>query len=497
MNSMDEMGMDFPQLITVSLCDRTVNTEVSGDFTLPDYQPELRRLLAVMPTPLPPAKYVESTGVELNGTVDYQVLYVGGDGGIYSVPLSSEYSLQVPLEPWGAVSMGEGVTVLVTPVCESVSTRVSAARRLNVRCRLRLRVCAYGKLAMEEQIRGSAEPESIRRLLAEGKSVGVWSGSSDPLAVSTELTGLGEGVRVIAASAEPILEESRMGEGMGSVSGELALKLLVEREGGGVETMTRRLPFEGEIELPDADGEGALRVTGTVSDLSVQVEEGRVICDAHLILEGRCLRNLPVRYTSDLYSTQRECECETEAYELPVLLGQVTGSLTQSERLPLSDLSLTEDAAIRDVWGYVRWEDAQAVDGKTVLTGQSRYYLLCEKEGDYSVAELELPLRYETEGWGAIRGCDACGNVLSCRGRIDGGTLSLDAEVAISAELWGRETVNPVTAVEFGEAVAGRGSGMTVYYPNGTETVWEVAKKYHVSPETLVEKQGVCSYYFF
>ena len=85
MNSMDEMGMDFPQSVTVLLCDRTVNTEVSGDFTLPDYQPELRRLLAVMPTPLPPAKYVGSTGVELNGTVDYQVLYVGGDGGIYSV----------------------------------------------------------------------------------------------------------------------------------------------------------------------------------------------------------------------------------------------------------------------------------------------------------------------------------------------------------------------------------------------------------------------------
>ena len=75
MNTMDEMGMDFLQWVTVPMCDRTVTTEVSGDFTLPDYQPELRRLLSVVPTVLPPAKYVGSGRVELNGTVDYLVLY--------------------------------------------------------------------------------------------------------------------------------------------------------------------------------------------------------------------------------------------------------------------------------------------------------------------------------------------------------------------------------------------------------------------------------------
>ena len=70
---------------------RHMTAEVTGDFTLPDYQPEIRRLLAVIPTALPPAKYVGNTGAELNGTVDYQVLYVGGDGSLASVPLSSEY----------------------------------------------------------------------------------------------------------------------------------------------------------------------------------------------------------------------------------------------------------------------------------------------------------------------------------------------------------------------------------------------------------------------
>ena len=79
MNHMEEM---MAPRFTMPLCDRTVNTEINGEYTLPDYQPEIRRLLNVGLTVLPPAKYVGAGGVELNGTVEYRVLYVGGDGGL-------------------------------------------------------------------------------------------------------------------------------------------------------------------------------------------------------------------------------------------------------------------------------------------------------------------------------------------------------------------------------------------------------------------------------
>lgn len=498
MNSMDEMGMDFPQWVTVCLCDRTVTAEVAGDFTLPDYQPEIRRLLAVTPTVLPPAKYVGAVNAELNGTVDYQVLYVGGDGELYSVPLSAEYSFQAPLEQMGEVNVSEGVTVFATPVCESVGTRVSAPRKLNVRCRLRAHVCAYGKMLLEEQIRGTASPESVRRLLAEGQSMGAWGGMSDTVEVSTELTGMGEDARIISASAEPFMGDVRMGDGVATASGELALKLLVGRESGSVEAITRKLPFEGEIDLPEADADGALRVSCTVSDLTVQVEEGRVLCDAHLLLEARSMRNLPVRYTSDLYSTEKECRCETTEYRVPVALKCEMGNLSQSERMELSQLNLPEEATVLDAWGTAQLDGCETVGGKYVLTGRSRYGLLCEKDGEYSVTEVELPLRYETDGCGAEpQGFDAVANVIACRARTDGGILSLDAEVAVIADFVGREVMTPVTTVEFGEATENRRNGMTVYYPADGETVWEVAKKYHVSPETLTEKKGECVYYFF
>ena len=106
MNHMDDMGMEMgmPRRMTVALCDRTVSMEISGEYTLPEYQVPIRRILGARPTVLPPAKYVSGAGVELNGTVELQVLYVGTDGALYTAPLSAEYSVSVPLEQMGEVS---------------------------------------------------------------------------------------------------------------------------------------------------------------------------------------------------------------------------------------------------------------------------------------------------------------------------------------------------------------------------------------------------------
>ena len=132
------------------------------------------------------------------------------------------------------------------------------------------------------------------------------------------------------------------------------------------------------------------------------------------------------------------------------------------------------------------------------MSGQSKYTLLCRKDEEYSTAEIVLPLRYETDGAeGEMSGFDACAEVVNCRARLDGDVLSLDAELAVIAEFWGNTCINPVVEVEFGDAVAMRTCGMTVYYPSPNESVWDVAKKYRVSPEQLAEKKGKASYYLF
>ena len=77
---------------------QNLTTEVAGDFTLPDYQPEIKRLLRIGVNLLPPNRFFGGGSTEMTGMLDYFVLYVGQDGGIYCAPLSSEYRLEAEQE---------------------------------------------------------------------------------------------------------------------------------------------------------------------------------------------------------------------------------------------------------------------------------------------------------------------------------------------------------------------------------------------------------------
>ena len=147
MNSTDAMYGAAPKRFQMPICDKTLSTEISTDFTLPDYQVEIRRILRVTPQILPPAKYVSGNSAELNGNIDYELLYVGSDGALYSAPLSAEYSITVPLEISSNFDLNEGVTLITDISNESTTTRVSAPRRLCIKCRLACHVKAYGMIS--------------------------------------------------------------------------------------------------------------------------------------------------------------------------------------------------------------------------------------------------------------------------------------------------------------------------------------------------------------
>ena len=135
------------------ICDKSINTEISNDYTLPDYLPEIRRILRVGVSPMPPAKYISGNSAEFNGGVDYDLLYVGSDGAIHSAPLNAEYAFSVPLEISSDFDLNEGVLSLCKLSECGVTSRVSSPRRLNIKCRLcaniKVELCDEKKICLK------------------------------------------------------------------------------------------------------------------------------------------------------------------------------------------------------------------------------------------------------------------------------------------------------------------------------------------------------------
>lgn len=473
--------------VTMPVCRKMTVAELSGDYTLPDYQPELRRLLYVSGRALPPAKYVGGGAVELDGTVEYRILYVGADGGLYSAPLTGEYSLHLPMENLSAFDLNEGVCVFATCVPESITARVTAPRKLTLRARMRCTVGAYGKRPIGERIVGEADERTLCRRIERVQSAALTSSRSDTILLSEELPMPFADARVVNADAGVLVGEVSVGSEEITARGEVLLKLLCAAEDGSTSIETKKLPFEGVLESEDnASGGLDARVTGTVSELSVHVEEGRILCDVQMSLEAHVGGNVEVSYTADLYSTERPCRTTETEYAVPVFLGAVTGNLSQSERLSAAEKGIPEGASVVDVYGNATFDSCEARDGRTVLTGQSRYVLICERNGEYSACEVLLPLRYETEGGAtAPDWSDACAEVVSCRGRVNGDVLELDAELAVAGHFMGTQKICALESAELSDEKKKKRGDVVLCYPAPDDTLWNVAKKYMVAAEDV------------
>jgi hypothetical protein len=487
MNNNDENVSVEMRCMTKPMCESTVTNEVSCEYTLPDYLPEIRRLLYVTPTILPPAKYVGGNNAELDGTVDYQVLYVGSDGGLYTAPVSCEYNLNIPLEKVSEFDLNEGVTLFVTSNAENISSRVSGPRRLSIRMRMRSYVRAYGKMPYGERCMGDVNEASVYKLTKESQIAELVSSLSDVLTLSEEISGMGEDVRVIGADGKVHVDEAFISDSGVNARGNVMLKLLCAYDDGRVENILRKLPFDSEIEAEIPAGEEKYcRVCGKVSEISVNVGEGKIICDINALLDTQIGVNRPISYTADIYSTEKESFCEYIEHSIPVMLRSINGNFSQSERIPLSELSIPEGATAVDVCSSVAFENCEGSGGRYVLTGQSRYVLVCEKNGEYSACEVNLPIRFETEGAdGALSIADASAEVISCRARVGGENLELDSEISVAAMFMGKENVVSLKSVEFSEPIQKESGELILCYPAPDDSAWTVAKRYSVAPEDV------------
>ena len=471
---------------TVPLYERNFGSEVSGDFTLPDYYTEIRRILCVTPTVLPPAKYVGDNTAEFNGVIDYTVTYVGGDGEIYSIPLSSDYSFNLPIE---RIDGAEDISALCSVGVESVNTRVSAPRRLSIRSRIRPDVRIYARVSPTVGCDADVSVSGIHTHTSQAQSLSAQCSTSDVIEVSCIIPNLSDDVRVLRADGCVLCERAELTDRGIECSAVLKLNLLISRENGSViETLVGETPFNGEIDVEN-DIEGAkIRVRGVVSEMSVNVTDQGIECNAGIILEGTALGNKTVSYTDDIYSTQDTCECDMKRMTVKRSVACSMGSFSLSERFPMDTLGLN-DATVYMTLGSVSMDKCEPKGDKYALSGTAVFNLLCRKDGELQMSEVTCPVRYEADGCGRADGAlyfDAICQTTDIKTRMDGGNLCIDCEVYVDCDVVGEETVNTVDSVSFGAPVDQRGSMIVVCYPEDGDTLWSVAKKYRVDSQRIV-----------
>lgn len=473
--------------ITMPLLRREINSDISEEITLPDCLPEIRKVLYVKEALLPPSKFISGRKIEISGIADYTLVYVSADGRLCSAPASAEYSFSLPLDNMSDFEISEGLSVMAHTFSDGSSVRISSPRRLSLKSRLRTLVSVWGKMLACEKLSG--EEEGIERLMRSGANLELLCESSDVITLEDEYTLPSAQAHISIAEASVFVNSARVDSDVLTLEGETVLRLTVEN-GGRYERVTRRLPFEAETELDgiELSESNSTRASGYVTDLSVKVEEGKAKIQASVLLEICVASNREIAYTADIYSTARTCSSRKSELDIPTALMNKNLPLSLNERVTLEELGIPDGAELVDVCASAVIDSAALEESAYVLRGNCRYYLIFTREGEYAYADLRLPIKYECDlsvGSGEIYCFDAVADVISCKGRGDGESVSLECELSLAISLFGKDRAEILESAELGELLEKRRGVFALCYPAPDDTAWSIAKRYAVEQSAV------------
>jgi hypothetical protein len=475
------------------VADTTVSHEASEEFSLPDYVPEIRRLLHVRPGVLPESKYISDTqggtSVEFGGTLTYLVIYTDDEGKLCSLPLTSAYEADTVLS-------SHPTLVFIDTVVDTVSPRVNAPSRITIKSKLKSKITGWENAPMQEKIEGksSADELFIERLSEVQKSMSIKQISLQGITVSDKLDIGQGGLRPLWCDAAISINDARAQGNSVSVRGEVQIKCLCQ-QGGETVTIRKSLPLAEEIDAQGVCTGDMVRVVPRCVSLSVSNEESQgqeqLFFDLTCELEGEAVRNTEISLTKDCYSTKYESE---EAYKD---INVYSGVRAQNTSFTVNESVKRKSKDIEEIVDIICDPVCEKVDfksGRAILSGKLNMCIIGKSSTqgeEYQVENYEIPFKYATDisevGGEIIPKWDI--TLKEADARLEGDKIALSA-ILCPAMLFVKRTkqkVLSVSTLKKDKEIKKEAGCVRVYFPKEGDTLWEIAKMYHTTVAALKE----------
>ena len=493
----------LPKKVTLTsvCCDTVITHDVSEEFTLPDYVAEVRKILFTRANVLPESKYISDTqggaSVDFGGTVTYFVIYTDDEGKLCSTPLSSNYEASMVIK-------GNPSEVFIDTVCDNVTTRVTAPRKLTIKTRLKSRALAFENKELEESIsqKSSADELFIERLFEATSTLSLKSSSLQNIRMSEKFdTPSRKSLRPIICDAFACLKDVKVSSNSISCHGEVCVKCLCESE-GELFTLTKTMPIYEEVECEGSSiGDMAGANVRCVS-LSISSEENEDSCelffDITCEIDAELFRNVENSLTKDCYSTKYDMEASLKSIDLysAVKCSNASVSINESvKRKGKESVEIVDVIADSVLEKYEIKGECACIFGRLYanVIGKSK----ANDNGDfeYLSESYEVPFKYD---------CDLgkkCENPIV---RVNFNTAVTSSKLSDDKFFLGAEIYPTISIIDRSSCqildhatlkkdteFKNDASCVRIFFPKNGDTLWEVAKKYHTTQAKIIEQNSL------
>ena len=466
----------------IPLCKKAVMSEISEEFILPDYLPEIRRLLRVIPNIPIPSHYTGADISEFSGNIGWNILYVCGDGTLSEAYFSTPYEASVEIDDNSATEY----VMFVDTVPESISAKVIAPRKTSIRARLSHNIKVYGDEVSKDI---ASETDDIKKLYKVIPSIKILSGTDNSVELVDSIS-VGENEKIVSKLGTVAIYEALPTDDGVVCKGNVCVKMIIQNKDSKAYSTEKNIPFTSYVPLETEGDAWKCSAYGKVDDIEIEETESTKDIKIRMTVLANAIRNQPSRITADIFSTKQVLAPVFKNISLPCSL--CTDIFDFSHEGSLNIEGLPEGAEAIDVITTAKGENITLENGKYILSGKCKYNVLYGSDNEYSVRESEFPFSCElANGFEYPEDFMADISVRSAKVRSEGENIAFSSNLCASVNVIG---ITPITAVEnisFEGEIPPRSSAFTVAYTFDGDSLWDIAKRYSVDPVSLANANGL------
>ncbi|MBQ8392955.1 MAG: LysM peptidoglycan-binding domain-containing protein [Clostridia bacterium] len=484
-------------VITSVSSDIQLVNEISEEFSLPDYIPEVRRVLHTRASVLPEGKFISDSGtntsLEFDGTVTYTVIYTDDEGKLRSIPLSSAYE--------GKTIIPDSVeTVFIDTGVDNVNCRVTAPRKLTIKTRLKSRILSFVENEIEEQIspKSTADEMYIQRRTKTLNTVSLKPVSMQNIRMSDKFDiGSKASMTPLMCDAQMIITDCKARSGYIAVRGTVNVRCLCN-DGEKEIMLTKSLPVYEDLEAEGSLATDSVRCVGRCVSLSVSNEQSsdtsHLFFDLNCEIEGEFYRNEESPVTEDCYSTKHETETAFKEIDTYSLVLAKNHSFSVNDKFKRKEPEIEE---IIDTLCEVLPDKAEIKNGKIALLGKVLAQVIGKtKNGEFLCEEYEIPFRTDMicDGEDIISRINYDATVNDARYENDKFCIMLEIYPSLSVLKKEKTEILDSAILNKDSEYKNDASCVRIFFPKDGDILWEVAKKYHTTERKIVEDNDLSSY---
>lgn len=467
---------------------------VDLDFSLPDYCPDIQKILKCQIYPQINSKNISGDRLDVDGTAVIRLLYVDAANSKvrfceYSSPFAASFSLNATPE--------DAIAIVKTKV-EYLNCRAVSSRRLDIHGVFSLcaKVCEKSQQEILCDIAGDDIQEKILKVPANNV-IGV-AGQQFSISEVLEISqGKPAAQGIVRTDAIALLSDYKTISNKLILKGEVILKILYlsDIEESALETMEFSLPISQILDVAGIEDNCICDVHLDVLSADVQIrsdsaQEDRLFgVDVKLSATAIAYTESEVSLICDVYSTKYELESAYKQIELCRLVECVSDTCITKNVISTPERAISK---VIDVWNELANVSAKKEGDHLLFIGKMNICILAlngENEPFYIEKMLDFEYEYSWIDKPENIFCEPTIYFSNISYRIMGANeIEIKTEISLCAAVYTSKsyrTIAEVSANEDQPKQKDENSALTIYYAEKGENLWDIARKYCTSVDVI------------